>query len=97
MKEKMKLCSAQLRREAHAALHAESENRGVDMAVIMRDLLCKYVAGDVVVESDTSAESYRFYAPPSLIDAVEAKAQAQGYKFGVVAGKLVEQTLLQNK
>lgn len=97
MKEKMKLCSAQLSRESHAALLAESESRGVDMAVVMRDLLSMYVAGDIAVQSDAPAESYRFYAPPSLIGAVEAKAQVQGYKFGVVAGKLVEQALLQNK
>ena len=97
MKETMKMRSAQLSPEAHAALIAEAKVRNLDMAEVLRDLLTKYVAGELDVQSDVPAVTYRFYVPPNLMNAAEAKARDNGYSFGVLSGKLVEQALLQNK
>lgn len=97
MKETMKLRSARMSPEAHAALAEAAKAQNLDMAEVLRDLLTKYVAGNLDVQSDAPAVTYRFYVQPSLMNAAEAKGEAQGYSFGVLSGKLVEHVLLQNK
>ena len=97
MKENMKMRSAALNQETHAILTNHAQSLGVDMAVVLRDLLTQYVDGSLVLKNNSSGGvTTRFYVPPSLMQAAESKAKAQGYSFGVLVGRLVDKALVQN-
>ena len=96
MKENMKMRSAALNQETHAVLTNHAQSLGVDMAVVLRDLLNQYVHGDLRIDNATGGSQTKFYVPPDLLAAAESKAKTQGYSFGVLVGRLVDKALVQN-
>ena len=96
MKENMKMRSAALNQETHAVLTNHAQSLGVDMAVVLRDLLTQYVQGNLRIDNATGVSQTKFYVPPDLLAAAESKAKAQGYRFGVLVGRLVDKALVQN-
>ena len=96
MKENMKMRSAALNQETHAILTNHAQSLGVDMAVVLRDLLTQYVQGNLRIDNATGGSQTKFYVPPDLLAAAESKAKTQGYSFGVLVGRLVDKALVQN-
>ena len=96
MKENMKMRSAALNQETHAILTNHAQALGLDMAVVLRDLLTQYVQGNLRIDNATGGSQTKFYVPPDLLAAAESKAKTQGYSFGVLVGRLVDKALVQN-
>ena len=96
MKEKMIQKAGWLSKEGHAALFAKTEAENTGMAVVLRDLLTQYVQGNLRIDNATGGSQTKFYVPPDLLAAAEAKGRTQGYSFGVLVGRLVDKALVQN-
>ena len=97
MKDKMVMKAGTLSPEGKAALFAKMEAENVGMAVVLRDLLTQYLAGELRLQDATSSESTKFYLPPALLAAADAKGRAQGYSFGVLVGRLVDKALIHDQ
>ena len=96
MKEKMIQKAGWLSKEGHAALFAKMDAENTGMAVILRDLLTQYVDGRLSIDNATGGSQTKFYLPPDLLAATEAKGRTQGYSFGVLVGRIVDKALVQN-
>ena len=96
MKENMVQKAGWLSKEGHAAVFAKMEAEKTGLAVILRDLLTQYVDGRLTIDNATGGSQTKFYVPPDLLAAAEAKGRTQGYSFGVLVGRLVDKALVQN-
>ena len=96
MAEKMILKTGLLSPAGHAALFAKMKAEDVGMAEVLRSLLARYLAGEIVLDDSLSGVQSKFYVPPDLLAAAEAKGRTQGYSFGVLVGRLVDKALVQN-
>ena len=97
MAEKMILKTGLLSPKGHAALFAKMKNEDVGMAEVLRSLLARYTTGEITLDDALSGVQSKFYVPPDLLAAAEAKGRAQGYSFGVLVGRLVDKALVQNQ
>ena len=95
MAEKMILKTGLLSPAGHAALFAKMKAEDVGMAEVLRSLLARYLAGEIVLDDSLSGVQSKFYVPPDMLQAAEAKGRAQGYSFGVLVGRLVDKALVQ--